>query len=173
MTSTRLAVIDTGQVNERILNKDEYRADFRKVEGASLKRTTSCGSLRNRSKAKRMAVRLPMPGKVANWSTAWSSKEELSAMPQRCKGFNTVPLRTSAPGPRSPRILHDVRTTDVSLWTFWKAHSAVSSSGSEMRRTMRYSAPQICTFSPSCAICTCGGNSTSAWRPMKWLMCVR
>jgi hypothetical protein len=44
MTSTRLAVIDTGQVNERILNKDEYRADFRKVEGASLKRTTHLSS---------------------------------------------------------------------------------------------------------------------------------
>lgn len=44
MTSTRLAVIDTGQVNERILNKDEYRADFRKVEGASLKRKTHLSS---------------------------------------------------------------------------------------------------------------------------------
>lgn len=53
MTSTRLAVIDTGQVNERILNKDEYRADFRKVEGASLKRTTHLSS----PHAKRMFAR--------------------------------------------------------------------------------------------------------------------
>ena len=40
MTHTRLAVIDQGEANERILNKEEYRADFRKVEGASLKRKT-------------------------------------------------------------------------------------------------------------------------------------
>ena len=53
MTSTRLAVIDTGQVNERILNKDEYRAVFRKVEGASLKRTTHLSS----PHAKRMFAR--------------------------------------------------------------------------------------------------------------------
>lgn len=53
MTSTRLAVIDSGQVNERILNKDEYRADFRKVEGASLKRTTHLSS----PHAKRMFAR--------------------------------------------------------------------------------------------------------------------
>lgn len=53
MTATRLAVIDTGQVNERILNKDEYRADFRKVEGASLKRTTHLSS----PHAKRMFAR--------------------------------------------------------------------------------------------------------------------
>lgn len=53
MTTTRLAVIDTGQVNERILNKDEYRADFRKVEGASLKRATHLSS----PHAKRMFAR--------------------------------------------------------------------------------------------------------------------
>ena len=53
MNTTRLAVIDTGQVNERILNKDEYRADFRKVEGASLKRTTHLSS----PHAKRMFAR--------------------------------------------------------------------------------------------------------------------
>ena len=38
LTHTRLAVIDQGEANERILNKEEYRADFRTVEGASLKR---------------------------------------------------------------------------------------------------------------------------------------
>ena len=53
MHTSRLAVIDTGQVNERILNKDEYRADFRKVEGASLKRATHLCS----PQAKRMFAR--------------------------------------------------------------------------------------------------------------------
>lgn len=44
MTTTRLARIDTGQINERILSKQEYRADFRRVEGASLKRKTTLAS---------------------------------------------------------------------------------------------------------------------------------
>ena len=53
MTHTRLAVIDQGEANERILNKKEYRADFRKVEGASLKRKTQLAS----PEAKRMFAR--------------------------------------------------------------------------------------------------------------------
>jgi hypothetical protein len=53
MTATRLAVIDTGQANERILNKKEYRADFRRVEGASLKRKTALAS----PEAKRLFAR--------------------------------------------------------------------------------------------------------------------
>ena len=53
MTHTRLAVIDQGEANERILNKEEYRADFRKVEGASLKRKTQLAS----PEAKRMFAR--------------------------------------------------------------------------------------------------------------------
>lgn len=52
-THTRLAVIDRGEANERILNKDEYRADFRRVEGASLKRKTQLAS----PEAKRMFAR--------------------------------------------------------------------------------------------------------------------
>ncbi len=53
MTTTRLAVVDTGQANERILNKKEYRADFRRVEGASLKRKTALAS----PEAKRLFAR--------------------------------------------------------------------------------------------------------------------
>lgn len=44
MTDTRLALLDTGEANNRILSKQEYRADFRRVEGASLKRTTNLSS---------------------------------------------------------------------------------------------------------------------------------
>ena len=40
MSKIQLAVMDTGEANRRILNKDEYRADFRRVEAASLKRKT-------------------------------------------------------------------------------------------------------------------------------------
>mgnify|MGYP001185913089 FL=1 len=53
LTHTRLAVIDQGEANERILNKEEYRADFRKVEGASVKRKTQLAS----PEAKRMFAR--------------------------------------------------------------------------------------------------------------------
>lgn len=53
MTHTRLAVVDQGEANERILNKEEHRADFRKVEGASLKRKTQLAS----PEAKRMFAR--------------------------------------------------------------------------------------------------------------------
>lgn len=53
MSMTRLAVIDTGQINERILNNKDYRADFRRVEGASLKRKTALSS----PEAKRMFAR--------------------------------------------------------------------------------------------------------------------
>ena len=38
MSKIQLAVMDTGEANRRILNKDEYRADFRRVEAASLQR---------------------------------------------------------------------------------------------------------------------------------------
>ena len=34
MSKIQLAVMDTGEANRRILNKDEYRADFRRVEAA-------------------------------------------------------------------------------------------------------------------------------------------
>ena len=37
MSENQLAVLDTGEANRRILGKDEYRADFRRVEAASLK----------------------------------------------------------------------------------------------------------------------------------------
>ena len=40
MTANALALMDKGDANRRILSKDEYRADFRRVEGASLKRRT-------------------------------------------------------------------------------------------------------------------------------------
>jgi len=40
MTANALALMDKGDANRRILSKDEYRADFRRVEGASLKRKT-------------------------------------------------------------------------------------------------------------------------------------
>jgi hypothetical protein len=40
MTANALALMDRGDANRRILSKDEYRADFRRVEGASLKRRT-------------------------------------------------------------------------------------------------------------------------------------
>jgi hypothetical protein len=38
MTDARIAKLDTGEANNRILNKEEYKADFRRVEAASLKR---------------------------------------------------------------------------------------------------------------------------------------
>jgi hypothetical protein len=44
MSETALAVMDRGEANKRILGKDEYRADFRRVEGASLKRKTALAS---------------------------------------------------------------------------------------------------------------------------------
>ena len=40
MTTNALALMDKGDANRRILSKDEYRADFRRVEAASLKRRT-------------------------------------------------------------------------------------------------------------------------------------
>lgn len=40
MTANSLARMDKGDANRRILAKEEYRADFRRVEGASLKRRT-------------------------------------------------------------------------------------------------------------------------------------
>lgn len=40
MTANALALMDKGDANRRILSKDEYRADFRRVEAASLKRKT-------------------------------------------------------------------------------------------------------------------------------------
>jgi hypothetical protein len=40
MTDTRIAILDDGGVNERILAKMQSRADFRRVEAASLKYTT-------------------------------------------------------------------------------------------------------------------------------------
>jgi Transcriptional regulator AcaB len=44
MSKIELAVMDAGEANRRILNKDEYRADFRRVEAASLKRKTRLAS---------------------------------------------------------------------------------------------------------------------------------
>jgi len=44
MTDTALAVMDKGEANRRILGKEEYQADFRRVEAASLKRTTHLAS---------------------------------------------------------------------------------------------------------------------------------
>jgi len=40
MTENALARMDSGEANRRILSKEEYRADFRRVEAASLKRDT-------------------------------------------------------------------------------------------------------------------------------------
>lgn len=53
LSQTRLAILDSGQINERILNRKDYRADFRRVEGASLKRKTQLSS----PEAKRMFAR--------------------------------------------------------------------------------------------------------------------
>ena len=36
MTDTRIAILDDGGVNERILAKMQSRADYRRVEAASL-----------------------------------------------------------------------------------------------------------------------------------------
>src|ERR1700750_3188419 len=44
MTETALALLDSGEANKRILAKEEYRADFRRVEAASLKRRTALAS---------------------------------------------------------------------------------------------------------------------------------
>ena len=44
MSENKLALLDTGEANRRILSKDEYRADFRRVEAASLKRRTCLAS---------------------------------------------------------------------------------------------------------------------------------
>src|SRR5258707_7958352 len=44
MNETALALLDSGEANRRILAKDEYRADFRRVEAASLKRRTHLAS---------------------------------------------------------------------------------------------------------------------------------
>ena len=44
MNPTPLALMDTGQANRRILSRDEHRADFRRVEAASLKRKTHLAS---------------------------------------------------------------------------------------------------------------------------------
>ena len=44
MSKNQLAVLDSGEANQRILAKDEYRADFRRVEAASLKRRTRLAS---------------------------------------------------------------------------------------------------------------------------------
>ena len=52
MSKNQLAVLDTGEANRRILAKDEYRADFRRVEAASLKRRTRLAS----AEGKRMAT---------------------------------------------------------------------------------------------------------------------
>jgi len=40
MTGNALVLMDKGEANRRILAKDEYRADFRRVEAASIKRRT-------------------------------------------------------------------------------------------------------------------------------------
>lgn len=44
MNETALALLDSGEANRRILAKDEHRADFRRVEAASLKRKTCLAS---------------------------------------------------------------------------------------------------------------------------------
>jgi Transcriptional regulator AcaB len=44
MSENRLALLDRGEANRRILAKDEHRADFRRVEAASLKRRTRLAS---------------------------------------------------------------------------------------------------------------------------------
>jgi hypothetical protein len=53
MNETALALMDSGEANKRILSKEEYRADFRRVEAASLKRKTSLAS----GEGKRMFAR--------------------------------------------------------------------------------------------------------------------
>jgi len=53
MSENRLAMLDQGEANRRILGKDEARADFRRVEAASLKRKTSLAS----AEGKRIFVR--------------------------------------------------------------------------------------------------------------------
>jgi hypothetical protein len=40
MSDNKLALLDQGEANRRILAKDQYRADFRRVEAASVKRKT-------------------------------------------------------------------------------------------------------------------------------------
>jgi hypothetical protein len=40
MSENKLALLDQGEANRRILAKDQYRADFRRVEAASVKRKT-------------------------------------------------------------------------------------------------------------------------------------
>jgi hypothetical protein len=44
MTANSLALMDKGDANRRILSKDQYRADFRRVEAASVKRKTNLKS---------------------------------------------------------------------------------------------------------------------------------
>jgi hypothetical protein len=44
MSDNQLALLDRGEANRRILGKDEHRADFRRVEAASLKRRTHLAS---------------------------------------------------------------------------------------------------------------------------------
>jgi hypothetical protein len=44
MSDNQLALLDRGEANRRILAKDEHRADFRRVEAASLKRRTHLAS---------------------------------------------------------------------------------------------------------------------------------
>lgn len=44
MNDNRLALMDQGEANNRILSRDEHRADFRRVEAASLKRRTRLSS---------------------------------------------------------------------------------------------------------------------------------
>jgi hypothetical protein len=53
MTTDALALMDKGDANRRILSKEEYRADFRRVEAASLKRKTMLKS----AEGKRMFAR--------------------------------------------------------------------------------------------------------------------
>lgn len=44
MTANSLALMDKGDANRRVLSKDQYRVDFRRVEAASLKRKTNLKS---------------------------------------------------------------------------------------------------------------------------------
>lgn len=53
MTANALARMDQGDANRRILSKEEYRADFRRVEAASVKRRTMLQS----AEGKRMFAR--------------------------------------------------------------------------------------------------------------------
>jgi len=53
MTENKLARLDAGETNRRILNKEESRQDFRRVEAASLKRRTKLQS----AEGKRLFVR--------------------------------------------------------------------------------------------------------------------